>query len=120
MAWPHVDDPDKWATGADTGAAKSKVVSDDDPALRGGALQDVTVCSSEQVLIVRRANVKSSRAKTGDDVRADVLVSEKGEVERFHALVVSSQTCSPLSTSAAKWNAAARPSGVSWEYCASI
>jgi hypothetical protein len=59
------------------------------------------------------AQIAAARSEAFNDVRSDVHVCLEGEVERLHAVILSSQVCSPLSTSAASRNAAARPSGVS-------
>ena len=68
---------------------------------------------TEQMFIAVATDITAADSEPLDDVRNDVLVCEEGEIERLHAVILSSQMCSPLSASAAYRNAAARPSGVS-------
>lgn len=86
---------------------------DDNPVLTCGVFEEVCIATTEQMFIAGAADITAADSQPLDDVRNDVLVCEKREIERLHAVILSSHVCSPLSTSAAYWNAAARPSGVS-------
>jgi hypothetical protein len=88
-------------------------VRDDDPALTCGVFEEVCIGPTEQMFIAGAADITAADSEPLDDVRNDVFVCEEGEIERLHAVILSSHVCSPLSASAAYWNAAARPSGVS-------
>lgn len=68
---------------------------------------------TEQMFVAGATDITAADSEPLDDVRNDVLVCEEGEIERLHAVILSSHVCSPLSASAAYRNAAARPSGVS-------
>jgi hypothetical protein len=88
-------------------------VGEDDAPLRGGAFEYFDVRPANQLFVPRRSKVETSCSKTSDDVGGDVFVCQQREVERRHAVILSSQVCSPFSASAAYRKAAARPSGVS-------
>ena len=85
----------------------------DDATLIGRAFEKFTIRSTNQSFVPGGSQVTAAHPKACDDVRSDVLVRKEGKVERLHAVMLSSQVCSPLSTSAAYPNAAASPSGVS-------
>ena len=81
-----------------------------------GSRKDVLVRRSGKPLVNDGPNVAAAFLETRYYARADVLVSQEGKRERLHAVILSSQVCSPLSASAAYWNAAAKPSAVSCGY----
>jgi hypothetical protein len=85
----------------------------DDASLTRCAFENLNIRSTNQAFFRGRAQVAAARSEAFDDVWTDVLVCQEGEVERLHAVILNSQVCSPLSTSAAYRNAAARPSAVS-------
>ena len=72
-----------------------------------------SVAPPEQMFVTGAADITAADSEPLDDVRNDVFVCEEWEIERLHAVILSSHVCSPLSASAAYRNAAARPSGVS-------
>ena len=82
---------------------------DDDATLADRQFENVYIRPASELLFVGGANVAAARPKAFDHVWSDVVVGKKREVERFHAVILSSQVCSPLSTSAAYRKAAARP-----------
>ena len=86
---------------------------DDDTALSSGTFEHLDVWPANQLFVPYGSKVETSRLQASDDVRSDVLVCQEREVERRHAVMLSSQVCSPFNASAAYRNAAARPSGVS-------
>ena len=86
---------------------------DDDASLTRCTFENLNIRSTNQTFFRDRAQIAAARSEAFNDVWSDVLVCEEGEVERLHAVILSSQVCSPLSTSAAYRNAAARPSAVS-------
>jgi hypothetical protein len=82
----------------------------------GVAFEYIDVRPANKLLVTHSPQIAASRSETGDDVRSDVLVCQEREVERRHAVILSSHVRSPFSASAAYRNAAARPSAVSWGY----
>jgi hypothetical protein len=68
---------------------------------------------TNQAFFRRGAQIAATGSKSFYNVWTDVLVNEKGKIERPHAVILNSQVCSPFSASAAYRNAAARPSDVS-------
>jgi hypothetical protein len=101
---------------ADSGTPKRQVMGDHDSALSGRTIEPIGVGPANQLLVPRCPQIAASRLETGDDVRSDVLVCQEREVERRHAVILSSHVRSPFSASAAYRKAAARPSAVSWGY----
>ena len=80
------------------------------------ALENILVRRPDESLVHDRPDIAAAGSKTRNDVRADVLVSEKWILKRLHAVILSSQVCSPFSAWAAYWKAAASPSDVSCGY----
>ena len=91
-------------------------MGDDYPPLAVRAFEQLRIALTDQPFLGGRAHVAAASSEAVDDCWRDVLVCKEGKIERFHTDVLSSHTCSPLSTSAAYRKAAARPSRVSWEY----
>ena len=116
MSWTKVDNANEGGASGDRCVAEREVVGHNDSALLNGQRNHVLVRRSGEPLIDDRPNVAAAFLETRYDARADVLVSQDGERERLHAVILSSQVCSPLSARAAYWNAAARPSAVSCGY----
>ena len=113
VPWAQVDDPDKGCSDAYCRTAKGQVVGEDDTPLCGGAFEYFDVRPANQLFILCGSKVETSGAQTNDDVGSDVFVCQQREVERRHAVIFSSQVCSPFSASAAHRKAALRPSDVS-------
>ncbi len=113
MSRTDVNDADERGAGADCVAPEGQVVRDDDPVLTCGVFEEVCIGPTEQMFIAGAADITAADSQPVDDVRNDVFVCEEREIERLHAVILSSHVCSPLSASAAYRNAAARPSGVS-------
>ncbi len=59
-------------------------------------------------------DVSASGGEVSDDQRMDVLVGEKWKLEELHAEILTSQTVSFFTASAACRRAAARPSAETW------
>ena len=97
----QINDPDEGRPVAESGTAESEVVSDDHALLTGGALQDLGIGATNQLLIPRRPHVTPAVAQSCDNLRPDVLVCQERKVERSHAVMLNSQRCSPFSASAA-------------------
>ena len=108
-----VNDAHEGGAGADGVAPEGQVVRDDDPVLTRGVFEELRIASTEQMFVAGTADVAAADSQPLDDGRNDVFVCEEGEIERLHAVILSSHVCSPLSASAAYRNAAAKPSGVS-------
>lgn len=117
---PDVDDPEEWRARADIGLAESEVVGEYYPILGSRSIKNLPVRLPCQMLFSDGAHIAATCSKAADDIWSDVLVGKEGKVERLHAVVLRSQTCSPFSTLAAYWKAAASPSGVSCRYWARI
>jgi hypothetical protein len=73
----------------------------DDATLTRGAFETLRVRPAEQSFLRGRAQIAAARSKTLNNVRSDVLVGKEGEIERLHAVILSSHVCSPFITSAA-------------------
>lgn len=80
------------------------------------ALEDFSVRPAHESLLVDGAYLSATAAEAEHHVRSQILVGKQRKLERLHAVVLSSQTCSPFSTAAAYRNAAARPSAESCGY----
>ncbi len=78
-------------------APEREVMRNNYASLRHGAFKHVFVSSTDEFLVSGCADVAAAIPKTGDNIRSDVLISEKGELERPHAVILNSQVCSPLS-----------------------
>lgn len=109
----QVDHPDKGGSGTECGTGEGQVMRDDDTALSSRTFEYLDIWPANQLFLADGSKVETSCPQASDDVRSDVLVCQEREVERRHAVMLSSQVCSPFSASAAYRNAAARPSGVS-------
>jgi hypothetical protein len=105
--------PTKGSPEVDGGFPEHEIVGDDDPVLRRGTIEHSTISAADQPLLLDGSDVATPRAQAVDRRRGNVLVAEQRETEQLHAVVFSSQTCSPLRTLAAYRNAAATPSAVS-------
>lgn len=100
MARAQVYDSNK--RGASTcGPAEAKVVRDDNASLARRTFENLSIWPTDQTLFRSSAQVAPARSKAFNDVWTDVLICQEGKVERLHAVILSSQVCSPLSTSAA-------------------
>jgi len=88
-------------------------MGDDDATLIRRAFEKLAIRSANQPFVPSGSQVTAAHPKACDNVWSDVLVRKERKVERLHAVMLSSQVRSPLSTSAAYPNAAASPSGVS-------
>ena len=88
-------------------------MSDDDAPLVAGVVQDVCIRPTNQAFVPRGTQVTAASAKADSDGGSDVLVGKQRKIERLHAVMHSSQVCSPFRASAAYRKAAARLSGVS-------
>lgn len=71
----------------------------DDAALADRPFENVYVRSANQSLFFGCAHVAAARSKAADDIGSDVLVGQSRVFERLHAVIFSSQVCSPLSCS---------------------
>jgi hypothetical protein len=89
-------------------------MGDDHTSLVCCAFENIDIGPANQPFLPGRPQITTACAESVDDVRSDVLVWKQGKVERLHAVILSSQVCSPLSTSAAYRNAAARLSSAIW------
>jgi len=98
---PQVNDSDKRLARADGGAAETEVMCEDDASLVSRTFENLNVRSTNQVLFPRGAQIAAARSEAFNDVWTDVLVCQEGEIERFHAVMLSSHVRSPFSTSAA-------------------
>ena len=76
---------------------ESEVVRDNDAASLHGAVEDVFVRRANEAFVSHCLHVTSAISQASDNVRADVLIGEKRELERLHAVILSSQVCSPFS-----------------------
>lgn len=110
---PEVDDSDKRRAGLDGGPAEGKVMREDDASLGDSSPENVSIRSANESFLGCCVHATAARSKTSDDIGSDVLIGKKRILERLHAVIFSSQVCSPLSTPAAYRKAAARPSSVS-------
>ena len=85
----------------------------DDASLTRCAFENLNIRSTYQLVFPRAVRRSQPRARRPSTTSGTSSLCQEGEVERLHAVILSSQVCSPLSTSAAYRNAAARPSPVS-------
>lgn len=77
------------------------IVRDHDAAQAGGGVEQLGIRSAYECLIPHRAHVVATSSETANDLRCDVLVRQKGEVQRLHAVICRSHVRSPRSTFAA-------------------
>jgi hypothetical protein len=98
---PQVDDSNKGGASEDGSATEAEVMGYDDAALRRRPFKNLSIRSTNQMFFGGRVNIAAATSEAFDNVWTDVLVHEKGKIERVHAVIRNSQVCSPFSASAA-------------------
>ena len=81
--------------------AEGQVVGDDDAALRNGAFENYPIRLADEPFVGHCPHITAARSETSHHLRADVFIGQKRVLERLHAVIFSSQVCSPLRASAA-------------------
>ena len=101
MARTEVHDPDERRAAPDSRPAEGCIVRDHGPAQASRGIEHVGIRSACQCLVPHRAHIVATRSQTADDLRGDVLVRQKREVQRLHAVICRSHVRSPRNTLAA-------------------
>jgi hypothetical protein len=82
-------------------AAERQVVRNDDAGLGSGAFEDGAISLADEPFVSYRPHITAARSETSHHFGADVFIGQKRVLERPHAVIFSSQVCSPLRASAA-------------------